>query len=195
MPVRETESSPGTVISDVDADGIEQLDLEDRLCFRCRLLEDPHPQKPSAGEYLVRAADLLALVRDSRSGIKVVTRLGRILAYSVFGRARLFRGLADSGLPADEDALIIGALFATGEVQDENLDIDLLVAVMNFAREHDYQLVQAACRADDEEESEVARQAMLSAAGFDISDPVEGLCLAQITVEQWDNQSEAEAEE
>jgi hypothetical protein len=195
LPVREIQSSPGTVISDVDADGIGQLDLEDRLCFRCRLLEDPRPQKPPAGEYLVRAADLLALVKDSRSGIKVVTRLGRILAYSVFGRSGLFRGLADSGLPADEDALIIGALFATSEVQDENLDIDLLVAVMDFAREHDYQLVQAVCRADDEEESEVARQAMLSAAGFDISDPVEGLCLAQITVEQWDNPSEAEAEE
>ncbi len=193
--MREIESSPGTVISDVDADGIEQLDLEDRLCFRCRLLEDPRRPKPSTGECLVRAADLLALVKDSRSGIKVITRLGRILAYSVFGRAGLFRGLADSGLTGDEDALIIGALFATSEVQDENLDIDLLVAVMDFAREHDYQLVQAVCRADDEEESEVARQAMLSAAGFDISDPVEDLCLAQITVEQWDNPSEPEAEE
>jgi hypothetical protein len=195
LPVREIESSPGIAISDVDADGVEQLDLEERLCFRCRLLEDPRLPKPSAGECPVRAADLLALVRDSRSGIKVVIRLGRILAYAVFGRAGLFRGLADSGLSADEDALIIGALFATSEARDENLDIDLLVAVMGFARERDYEVVQAVCRADDDEESEFARQAMLSAAGFDISDPVGDLCLAQTTVEQWDNPSETDAED
>ncbi|UCG42374.1 MAG: hypothetical protein JSU73_10945 [candidate division WOR-3 bacterium] len=193
--MREIEGSPGTVISDVDADGIEQLDLEDKLCFRCRLLEDPRRPRPSPGECLVRAADLLPLVRDSRSGIKVVTRSGRILAYAVFGRAKLFRNLADSGLPAAEDALLIGALFANDEARDENLDIDLLVAVMDFAREHGYEIVQAVCRADDEEENEFARQAMLSAAGFDIGDPVGDFCLAQIGVEQWDSPSDTEAEE
>jgi len=193
--VREIESSPGTVISDVDADGVEQLDLEDRLCFRCRLLEDPRRPGPSTGECPVPTAGLMRLVRDGRSGIKVVTRLGRILAYSVFGRAVLFPGLAESGLPADEDALIVGALFANSEAKDENLDIDLLVAVMDFAREHDYETVQVVCRADDDEESEAARQAMLSAAGFDNSDPVNGLCLAQIGIEQWDSPSENDAEE
>jgi hypothetical protein len=183
--MREVEGSPGTFISDIDADGVEMLDLEGLLGFHCDLLEDPNLPDPAPGQCRVRARDLLPVVTDRRSGIKVATRDGRILAYAIFGQPRLFRNIGDLDLEVEQQALLIAALYATPEAREDNIDVDLLIAVMDFARERDYSTVQALCRAETPTDAE-ARPEMLRAAGFALSEAVKGLCLAETTIERWD---------
>ncbi len=176
------------LIVDVDRLMARTLELEGLLCFHCPLLEPTGPagRGRDAFECPIRADDLEPVISGRRSGVKAMVVNGQIPAYTVFGPPSAFRN-AD-GLPfgLDPDALLVAALFAIPQAREENYDVDLLVAVMDFAREHDYGKVQVLCRQQHAGEPE-ARAEILRAAGFDVAEPVDGLCLAETTVEAWDS--------
>lgn len=176
---------PPVVILDLDPEMVELLEFEDRLCFHCRPLENPGLPDPGLGACKVRSRDLLPLVRDTRSGIKVATRGGRIVGYAVFGRPELFPYLDGLELPVQESALFIGALYVLPDEIEENTDVDLLIAVMDWARTREYGVVQALCRTGGETEPE-ARTEMLAAAGFELTEARNGTCLAETTLDAWD---------
>ncbi|GEM_PF-6452601 len=162
-------------IIDVDANMIEMLDLEGVLCFRCPLLNEYHVQPES----------LFPFIEDEKSGIKAAVNKNKILGYAVFGRPEMFPNLNRLPFPTREDALLIAALYATPEARKGNVDVDLLVAVMDFAGENDFEVVQAVCRSEVNLEPE-GRTRVFRAAGFTVSEPVEGLCFAETTVKAWD---------
>jgi hypothetical protein len=97
----------------------------------------------------------------------------------------LFPNLARYEFEPDEEALFLAALYAEPEAREQNLDVDLLVAVVDFARELGFEKVQAACRDDAADEPE-ARKEVLTAAGFGVTEPVENMCFAEISMEDWE---------
>jgi len=175
------------VIVDVDPLMLRTLDIEGLLCFRCHLLEDPRVEDRSqlTRECPARGKDLEPVVTGPRSGIKAALAEGRIIGYAIFGPPALFPNLARYEFEPDEEALFLAALYAEPEAREQNLDVDLLVAVMDFAREYGFEKVQAACRDDAADEPE-ARNEVLAAAGFGVSEPVENLCFAEISLADWD---------
>jgi hypothetical protein len=185
--------APETRIADLDADSLGALELTGLLCFRCPLLEDPRLPATESGTCRTRVEDLKPIAADPRSGIKAAVVKEKIVGYSVFGRPALFRNIASLPFEVDPSALLVAALYATPEALEENIDVDLLVAVMDFAREQEYRDVAVVCRTRDDDSPE-ARAPMLGAAGFSLTEETNGLCLAQTTVEQWDSGGD-EAEE
>lgn len=187
MKVVTEPGTPAVPIIDLDRLMLGTLELESMLCFHCPLLE--HPYRPDvdypAFDNPVRAADLGPVVAGTRSGIKAVVVDGRIPAYAVFAPPALFPNVGQLPFDVDEDALLVGALYAVPEAREENLDVDLLVAVMDFARGHGFAKVQVLCREDSPGRPE-ARAGILRAAGFAVTEPVAGLCLAETTVAAWD---------
>jgi hypothetical protein len=186
--------TPAVPIIDLDRLMVGTLELEDMLCFHCPLLERPY--RPDADypafDNPVRATDLGPVVAGIRSGIKAAVVGGRIPAYAVFAPPGLFSNVEQLPFEVDEDALLVGALYAVPEAREENLDVDLLVAVMDFARAHGFAKVQVLCREGDFDRPE-ARAEVLRAAGFTVTGAGEGLCLAETTVAAWD-ESEANGE-
>lgn len=183
-------AQPATSIIDVDSLMMRTLELEGLFCFQCPLCSDPRFGYAPARECRTRARDLEPLVTGSRSGVKAVLSGGRIAGYAVFGPAEDFPNSAGLPFETDEDALLVAALYAAPDAREENLDIDLLVAVMEFARAQGYERVQVLCRDDGDDEPE-ARAEILRAAGFEITEPVEGLSLASIDLSTWDEQGAA----
>ncbi len=173
-------------IVEVTADVVRALELEGLMCFRCPLLEDMRLPEPGAGKCRIRADDLLPVIGDEKSGVRMLVRQEQILGYAVFGRPKVFRNLRDLPFSVRDDALLIAALYVTDEAREKNLDVDLLLVVMDFARNSGFELVQAVCRPGGESSPE-ARVELLQAAGFEASIPVKGFCLAETTVEAWDS--------
>ena len=177
-------------IVDLDPDSLAMMSLNGRVCFNCPLLENPGAPASGPSWCRVSSEDLLRLVRDERSGVKMALHEKRIVGYAVFGRPALFRNLDLLPVQVDSDALLIGALYATPMAEAAGVDADLLVEIMGFARDSGYEVVQAACRPDDTEGPEGPSR-LFSAAGFEVSDTVNGRCLARTTVEEW-NEAEEE---
>jgi hypothetical protein len=123
--------------------------------------------------------------------VKAAVRGGHIVGYAVFGRPELFPGVARLGLEVDPDALLIAALYATPDAQEEHADAALLVQVMDFAAQHGYEEVVAVCRPEWSGESEPPAE-LLAAARFDIESGEGELRLATIGVENWEAEDEAE---
>lgn len=178
---------PQRRIVDVDALMLRTLELEGLLGFHCRLLER-HPAPDSVvGECFIRSDELLPLVHDPRSGIKAIVTNGSIAGYAVFGRPELFPSLAELGIEVDEDALFIGALYIVPDAREEKLDVDLLVAVMEFARAQGYDTVAAVCSLEEGTDPE-PMAGLLAAAGFQVAEGIDGECLATTTLKAWDGE-------
>jgi len=175
-----------TVI-EVDQSMARTLELRGLLCFHCPLLEDPRfsYRDRTTGECRVRYRDLEPVLAGPRSGIRAVIITGQIAAYAVFGPPDAFRNVEALPFAVDGSALLVAALYVIPQARADNLDVDLLMAVMDFARARDFPAVQVVCRraAGDEPEG---RAEMLEAAGFEVSEPIDGLCLAGMTVAAWD---------
>lgn len=169
----------------VDRLVLQAMELEGLLCFRCPLLREVEEEFGEVCGVSVR--DLAPVVDDSRSGIRVAVSGRQIVGYAIFGRPGLFPGLAELPLEVADDALLIAALYVTREAEEQNVDADLLVAVMDFAREQGYQRVQAVCREEQDEELSV-RVGLVAEAGFELSMTESGLCLAETTLERLDGQ-------
>ncbi len=185
-------SSTGVQIVAVDGLMIRTLELKGLLCFRCLLLEDPRLPEPGPGECQARTEDFLLLVTGEKSGIRIAVGGEQILGYAMFGRPGLFRYLDRLPFEMKQDALLIAALYATPDARADNVDVDLLVAVMDFAREKGFEVVQAVCRPESGLKPE-GRAELFQAAGFEVSEPVHGLCLAETAIEAWD-QAEKESD-
>jgi GNAT superfamily N-acetyltransferase len=128
-------------------------------------------------------------VTGGRSGVKALLGNGRIAGYAVFGPAGSFQSIGTLPFETEDEALFIGALYVLPEAREQNFDVDLLIAVMEFARGQGFERVQAVCREEAENEPE-ARAEILRASGFEVTEPVEGLCLASIDLSTWDEQGE-----
>lgn len=180
----------GVSIIDVDSLVLNTLELEELFCFQCPLCSDPRFGYAPARECRTRARDLEELAAGPRSGVKAALAGGRVVGYAVFGPADRFPNAQGLPFEFEEDALVVGALYVVPDAREQNTDVDLLVAVMEFAREKGYDRVQVLCREDGENEPE-ARAEILRAAGFEITEPFEELCLASIDLPTWDEQGEA----
>ena len=161
------------------------LELEGLLCFRCPVLGKPGIGALDGGECPLRARDLLSVATDAKSGIVAAISGGRIVGYAVFGRPGVFPRLGESPFEVAEDALVVAALYVTPEMLQQSVDADLLIAVMDFAREKSFARVQVLCRAGPGSEPLASAQ-LLGAAGFELSQDQGGRCFAETTVEAWD---------
>jgi hypothetical protein len=177
------DSHPDVQVVDLDGDSLARMWLENELCIHCPLLEAEGLPGALPGECTTRPQDVEPLLRDRRSGVKLALADGKLVGYAVFGRPRLFRNAARLPFAVNEDALLVAALYAFPRAGVENLEAGLLAAVMDFAREHDYGVVQAVCRQDGAEP--VGMADLFSAAGFAVSDTRNGMCVAETAVEEW----------
>jgi hypothetical protein len=101
----------------------------------------------------------------------------------------LFRNLHRLPFNVEEAALLIAALYVVPNPGIDSLDSGILFSVMDFAREQGYDVVQAVCRTEESDRPEPPAQ-LLGAAGFEMSEAFDGLCLAQSTVTAWDESAE-----
>ncbi|MFO7639289.1 MAG: hypothetical protein R6X14_08395 [bacterium] len=166
------QSAAETVVVRVDNLLARALELDGRLSFHCPLLEDPRLARAGAGTGS-RYRDLAPVLTNPRAGVLAAVRDGRTLAYAVFGPPSAFRRASELPFVLDEDALLIAALYAAPEAREDNLDVDLLLVVLEFAREQGYASVQALGR-DDPDVGPEARVEMLAATGFQLSGPQSG---------------------
>jgi hypothetical protein len=181
-------------IVDLDLDSLARMGLEGQVCVHVPLLEDEILPGFAAGECRMRAQDLEPLVRDELSGVKLAVKDGNVAGYAVFGRPGLFRYLERLPFEVDESALLVAAFFVFPGTGEEQLDAELLVDVMEFARGRGYRMVQAVCRAGDAAaDGPEGDLRFFAAAGFAASEPVRGLCLAQVTLDEWDKEEDEEA--
>jgi len=167
------------------------LDLEGLLCFRSSLVSGTDADQPATAGCAVRMKDLVPVVTDPRSGILLALQEQRIVGYAIFGRAGRFSRAEEMGFELKQDALVVAALYVTPELREQDADADLLIAVMSFARENDYEMVQVLCREEPGDGPEPRRE-LLSASGFAIVAEEGGLTLVETTLEQWDNPQQDE---
>jgi len=172
------------VILEVDRLMLRTLEMEGLLCFQCPQVEDLSLPEPGFASCRIRARDLEPLVDDPRSGLMAAFRQGCIVGYAVYGRPALYRNLDALRFEFDDDALLVGALYANDDALRDNVDVDLLIAVMGFAAARDYETVQVLCRTGGQ--GVEARAEMVGASGFELTETVDGLCLAEIAVKDWD---------
>ncbi|MFO7676424.1 MAG: hypothetical protein R6X12_08940 [bacterium] len=177
-------STAETPVVVVDSLMARSLELEGLLCFHCPLLEDPRFGPGGAGECRVRYRDLAPVLGNPRAGIRAVVVNGQIPAYAVFGPPAAFRNAPDLPFELDDDALLVAALHAIPEARAENTDIDLLIEVVEFARAKGFSRVQALCR-DTPGAGPEARTEIVTAAGFEVTEPEAGLRLGTIEVADW----------
>jgi len=182
--------SPGLRIVDLDPDSLALLALDGKVCFHCPLLEDESLPAPDSGECRVRRADLERLVTDPRAGVKLAVHDGQLVGYAVFGPPASFRNRSSLPFELDDDGLMVAALYVTPEAEQAAVDAALLVEIMGFAGEAGYDTVQAVCRADERTGPEGTVR-LFAQAGFDLSEPVQGLALAQISLDDWDEHQAA----
>ena len=161
------------------------LELEGLICFHCPLLEGSSTGEFDAGECSPSANDLLPVVSDAKSGIKLAILEKQIVGYAVFGRPEVFPKLEEMDFEPEEGTLVVAALYVTDQALEQNVDADLLIAVMDFAREKEFKHVQVLCREENDPQP-LARAELLSAAGFELTQVEDGPCFAQTTVEAWD---------
>lgn len=178
------------------------LELEGRLGFRCPLLEDPRMiRAESMFEPGISYRELAPVLNHPRAGVMAAVSNGRTLSYAVFGPPAVFRRAPELPFELDEDALLIAALYAGPEARPDNLDVDLLLAVLGFARAQGYARVQVLCRSDSatgparaQAGGPEARAEIIAAAGFEIADPLpgplpdsmRGLRLGSIAISDWE---------
>jgi len=178
----------------VDRMMLRTLELEGLICFRCPLLDRRPGGAFDTGECRLKARDLLPVVSDERSGILAAVSNRQVVGYAVFGRPELFPRLKQLPFEAADDALLIAALYAVPKARERNVEADLLVRVMDFARENGFEKVQALCRAEPDNEPE-ARAELLSDAGFELTGEAAGLCMAETTLERWDQPEHEDSDE
>lgn len=177
------------VIIDLNSESLSRLALTGPWCLRCPLCEHQERQGFSA-ECLTSPADIEPIVRDSRSGVKLAIRQSNVVGYAIFGQPALFPGIARAKLAVDPDSLFLAALSTTASASEQNVHADLLIEVMNFARDHGYTRVVAAFRTDDPMSAEPSPE-LLAAGGFTLGETgYAGIGLASITMEEWDNLSD-----
>ncbi|MEO0078351.1 MAG: GNAT family N-acetyltransferase [candidate division WOR-3 bacterium] len=184
----------GTHIVDLDLDGLALLVLENRLCFVCSLLEDERRSDFAGVECHVRPEALRRLVADERSGVKVAVQDGRVVGYAVFGRPELFPGRTRLPFELDDTDLLIAALYVIEPAEQAGVDVELLLEIMDFARETGYDSVQAVCRTDDRPGPEGPVR-LFEAAGFRLTEPIDGLARAEIGLEEWADRQETGEDE
>lgn len=178
-------ASAPTPILTVDNLMARSLEIEGRLCFHCPLLEDPRiADRAGAGECRVRYRDLAPVLAGRRSGIRAVVINGQLPAYAVFGPPAVFRNAPDLPFELDEDALLVAALHALPEAREDALDVDLLIDAVAFARLNGFERVQVLSR--DNDDGPEARTEIVTAAGFTVSEPVDGLRLGTLKVSDWE---------
>ncbi len=186
--------APGVHIVDLDLDGLALLALEGRLCFHCPLLEDERLSEFAGGECGVQPEVLRRLVADSRSGVKVAVQDGQVVGYAVFGPLEFFPNRTRLPFLFDDSGLLIAALYVTEAAEQVDVDVGLLLEIMDFAGEAGYQTVQAVCRTDGRSGPEGPMR-LFEAAGFSLTEPVNGLAMAQIGLDEWAELQQAGEEE
>lgn len=181
-------------IVDLDVDSLTMMSLDGRLCFHCPLLESPGESLTGPSWCRVSSESLQRMVRDERSGVKLALHADRIVGYGIFGRPVLFTHVDHLPFEVDNGGLLIAALYVTPMAEAAGVDVDLLIEIMGFAREQGYQVVQAVCRPDGVDGPEGAAQ-LFSAAGFEVSGPVNDKCLARVLVDDWEEPDYESADE
>jgi len=182
--------APGVHIADLDLDSLALLALDGRLCFHCPLLEGERLSDFAGGECCVQPEVLRRLVADTRSGVKVAVKDGQVVGYAMFGRPGFFPNRTRLPFPFDDSGLLIAALYVTETAEQAGVDVGLLLEIMDFAGEAGYEAVQAVCRADNRSSTEGPVR-LFAAAGFRLTEPVNGLAMAQIGLEEWDELQQA----
>jgi L-amino acid N-acyltransferase YncA len=180
----------GTHIVDLTLDDMALLALEGRLCFHCPLLEDERRSGVAGGECATRPEPLRRLVADARSGVKVAVQDGQVVGYAVFGRPELFPNRTCVPFELDDTGLLVAALYASDPAAQAGVDVGLLLEIMDFAGAAGYETVQAVCRVSDHPGPE-GQARLFETAGFTLTEPVRGLVLASISLDDWNELQQA----